>query len=166
MSHIHFEEEQRLTRVRWIWFAWIAFLLFPLFTLPLGESGSMQDVGQIFLTMGATALPLGVVLFMTRFQVKIDEEGIRYRFMPNSYKWRFIPKTTIESFEVQEKKTWFEKIHCGYYRSHKCNSIQMNITGKKLVHVKLTGGKRIKIGSENPEGIEYALKRLTTAKDL
>ena len=164
MAHLHYEEEQRFSNVMWIWVAMgILLLTAPLLTL-LSDSISQKDVTRVLLSTAFAFIPMVVLLLFAKLQIKIDGEGLHYRFFPSVFKWRTISKNSIESFEVTAKKNLWEKLECGYgYRNNRFKkTISMNITGAKFARIKLIDGRRLKIGTVNPESMERALRKLTS----
>ncbi|HEU5289960.1 MAG TPA: hypothetical protein VFU05_04900 [Cyclobacteriaceae bacterium] len=164
MAHIHYEEEQRFSHVTWIWVAFVLLLLAaPTLTL-LSDSVSEEDMTKVLLSTALAFLPMGVILLFAKLQIRIDGEGLHYRFIPSVFKWRTIAKNNIQSFEVTAKKNLWEKIECGYgYRRNRFNkTISMNVTGSKFARITLTGGQKLKIGTVNPESMERALRQLTS----
>jgi hypothetical protein len=163
MRHLIYEEEQRFSRVAWIWVAMLVLLLAPVVMILSGdEIPSRGEMTSMLLSTGIAFIPMVGIIFFARFQFRIDAEGIHYRFFPAVIKWRMIPKSLIESFEVSEKRNLIEKIECGYRRNRLNNSITMNISGSKFARLKLRDGRKMKIGSENPESMERALRKLTS----
>jgi hypothetical protein len=164
MSNLHYEEEQRFSNVTWIWVAMVLLLLAaPTLTL-VSDSVSQKDMTSVLLSTAFAFIPMVVILLFAKLQIKIDVEGIHYKFFPSVLKWRIIPKNSIESFEVSPKKNLWEKLECGYgYRHNRFKkTISMNVTGKKFARIKLTDGRRLKIGTINPESMERALRKLTS----
>jgi hypothetical protein len=163
MGHLLYEEEQRFSRVTWIWIAMLLLLLAPIVAIVSGkEPPSQQEMTSILLSTAFAFIPMTVIIFFSRLQFKIDGEGIHYKFFPAVIKWRMIPKSLIQSFEVSEKRNLIEKIAFGYRRSRLNNSITMNISGSKFARLQLRNGRKLKIGSENPESMERALRKLTS----
>ena len=162
MSHLHYEEEQRFSNVRWIWVVIPFVVLVPLIIMITEGGSNQEDAAMILLSTAFALLPVMVILLYSRLMLKIDNQGFHYKFFPAVIKWRIISKDMIESFEVTEKRSLLEKIECGYRRNRLNNTILMNISGKKFVRIKLKYSRRLKIGSENPEGFERALRRLTS----
>jgi hypothetical protein len=160
MSHIQYEEEQRFTNLRWIWVLVAFILLFLILVFTLDE-GARNRTGQLFITLGAALIPI-VILVIGKLQIRVDCEGFHYKFFPRVLKWRHIRTEIIDSYEVKEKRTLYERFGCGYKRNHLTKTIFMNITGTKFIHIRLNDGKKMKIGSVNAEGIERALRKLTT----
>jgi hypothetical protein len=160
MSHIHYEEEQRFTEVRWVWIASVLVILSPLVIILLDEHHGQENTGLIILTTLLAWIPVGLVLFWARFNIKIDQTGLHYRFSPTLYKWRTIRADGILAVEVRDKRGFFERIACGYQRSIFRKTVFMNITGEKFVIIRSGDGQTLKIGSKNPEAMKLALKRL------
>jgi RsiW-degrading membrane proteinase PrsW (M82 family) len=164
MAHLHYEEEQRFSNVTWVWVAF-ALLLLAALTLPLmSDSVSEKDMTSILLSTLFAFLPMAGLLLFAKFQFRIDEKGLHYRFFPAIFKWRTITKNNIESFEVSAKKNFWEKIECGYgYRHNRFKkTISMNVTGSKFARINLADGRKLKIGTVNPESMERALRQLTS----
>lgn len=121
---------------------------------------------MVLLSTLLASVPVLATLLYSKLQLRIDDVGIHYKFFPGVWKWKTITKSEIESFEFSAMKSVFEKLECGYSRNLFSNSIRMNITGKKFLRMKLKDGRKIKIGSENAEEMERALKRLTPEDNL
>jgi len=166
MAHFYYEEEQRFTNVRWLWFVLILIILIPLLLTFNDKGMNQEEIITLLLSTLFAAVPVVATLLYSKLQLRIDDVGIHYKFFPGVWKWKTITKTEIESFEFSAMKSIFEKLECGYRRNLFTHSIRMNITGKKFLRMKLKDGSKIKIGSENPEEMEWALKRLTTEDSL
>jgi hypothetical protein len=163
MGHLLYEEEQRFSRVAWIWAAMLVLLLAPMIMILSGDEKPSQDeMTSVLLSTAFAFIPMVAIIFFARLQFKIDATGIHYKFFPAVFKWKTIPKSIIESFEVSEKRNLIEKIAIGYRRNRLNNSITMNISGIKFARLQLRDGRKLKIGSENPETLERALRKLTS----
>lgn len=162
MAHLHYEEEQRFTNVRWLWLVLALIILLPLL-LTFNDTGmNQQEIIALLLSTLFASVPVVAILLYSKLQLRIDDVGVHYRFFPGVWKWKTILKTEIESFELSAMNSIFEKLECGYRRNLFTDTIRMNITGKKFLRMKLKDGRKIKIGSEHPEEMERVLKRLTT----
>jgi hypothetical protein len=162
MAHIHFEEEQRFTNVAWIWIASLLLVL-----VPVGISVADPDTTSENLTVMLLSIPLGLlpvigILLYSKLLVQINGEGLRYKFFPTVYRWKVITGNEIESFEVTPGKNFLEKVEMGHKRNLLNNSIAMNITGKSFARIKLKDGRKLKIGTNNPEEFKRALQKLTS----
>jgi hypothetical protein len=119
-----------------------------------------QELKSLLLTTLLGTLPVALILYYSIFRIKIDAQGLHYKFFPAVWKWRLIPKDNIASVEISERKTWIEKFTYGYRRNRLNHTTIMNITGKKFLRFTLNDGNKFKIGAENPEEMNRALKRL------
>lgn len=135
-------------------------ILSPLVIILLDEDHGQENTGLIILTTLAAWIPVGLVLFLARFKIKIDQTGLHYCFPPTHYKWKTVRTDGILSVEVRDKRGFFERIACGYQRSIFRKTVFMNITGEKFVIIRSDDGRTLKIGSKNPEAMQHALKRL------
>lgn len=109
---------------------------------------------------------MGIVILIGKFEFELNEDGLRYRFLPKFFTWKFIPKDQIESIEVREPIGLMERFACGYKRRLFRKSVFMNIAGTKFVIVSLMDGHRIKMGSMNAEAFGYAFKRLLNSNEI
>lgn len=162
MAHLHYEEEQRFSNIRWIWVILLMVLLLPSILISADESTSQKDIMWILLVSLITALPVTAILFYAKLLIQVDGKELRYKFFPAVLKWRSIPKDAIESYEVTAMKNIVEKLQFGYRRNLLNKITFMNITGKKLARVRLKDGRELKIGTANPESFERALRKLTS----
>jgi len=164
MAHIHYEEEQRFSNVIWVWVAFgLLMLIAPIATL-LSDSVSQKDMQSVLISTAFSCLPFAIILIFSKLQIKVDREGLHYRFIPAVFKWRTISKNSIQAFEVTPKKNIWEKLECGYgYRNNRFKkTISMNVTGSKFARLSLTDGRKFKIGTANPETMERVLRQLTS----
>ena len=155
-----YNEVQRFSQVRWLWFVLIALLITELliFVPVLGEDEN--NTLLLLISLAALLLPMILILFVFKFELSIDQDGIRYRFIPKIIRWKTIPLSSIESFHVKAKESWFEKIHYGFHRNIFKNIVIINITGSKYLVVSLRGGATLKLGTENADSVHYTLKQL------
>lgn len=156
-------EVQRFSQVRWLWFVLIALLVAELliFVPVLDENGN--NAALLLISLAALLLPLILILFVFKFEFTIDEEGVHYRFIPTIIRWKTISASSIESFQIKEKESWFEKIHYGFHRNIFKNIITINITGSKYLVISLRNGGTLKLGTENGDSVAYELKKLLEA---
>jgi hypothetical protein len=162
MAHLHFEEEQRFTNVIWIWIVGGFILLLPVGMTLADEDTTRENLTAILLSMAMSLLIVVGILIYSKLQVKINEEGLHYKFFPAITKWKMILKNEIESFEVTPAQNLIEKVEMGHKRNIFNKTITMNITGKKFARIQLKDGRKFKIGTDNAEGFERALRRLLT----
>ena len=164
MAHIHFEEEQRFSNVPWVWIATLLLLVVPLALMAGNEEISSAHLGKIFLTTAVAFLPVVAILFYSKLEVKINKEGLHYKFFPAVLHWKVVPKEIIQSFEVTPKQNLMEKLEIGFKRNLISKSISMNITGSKFARLKLSDGRILRIGTAKGDEFERALQKLTSTQ--
>jgi hypothetical protein len=131
---------------------------------PWGDKPMSND-GLIAMTIfmfSICALVTWIVV-STKLHVIIDTEGVHYRFFPHEPKWSMVSKEEIMDFEVEKKnlfalfahhQKWFEKTKT------------MNVNGNFHLTLFLKNGKKLKIGSGNPEGLQWAMKKLLPKNEM
>lgn len=157
LQHI---EVQRFSQVRWLWFALIALLVAEL--LILAPQLAHDQPLLLALSLVAFLLPMVLILFVLRYELKIDEGGIHYRFIPRVLHWKTLSYDQVASFEVREKKTFYEKFHMGYHHSIFTKTTTINISGNQYLVLTLRDGVLVKLGTSEGSALEYILKRKFT----
>jgi hypothetical protein len=158
MKNYQHAEVQRFSRVRWLWFIMLALLIAEL--LFLAPQWIDEQPVLLIISMAALVLPMILILFILRYEFRIDENGIHYRFIPRLIRWQTIGFGNIVSHQVRDKETWHEKFHMGYQRNLFTKTTSVNIAGNKYLILTLKDGATIKLGTENPETVAYILKKL------
>jgi hypothetical protein len=176
MRRIFYEEDQQLRNNPWIYVFMLAVTMSVLLPLiqgiyqqviegrPWGDE-PMSDNALIALSVIIFALCCGVTWMLTsmKLHVIIDSEGVHYRFFPNEPRWRTIRKEEIIDFDIH-KTNLFNRF--GHHRQWFIKTKRMNVNGRVLLSLRLKSGKKIKLGSRNPEGLEWAMKKLITEHEL
>lgn len=176
MRRVYYEETQHLRNSPWIFVLTIALTLgamLPLLrgihqqvgkNIPWGNE-PMSDQGLLALTAFIFAISCGIVWIfaMMKLHVIIDEAGVHYRFVPNEPKWSTVTREEIIDFAI-EKKNLFNGF--GHHRQWFIHTKTMNLNGKVLLSLRLKNGKKIKLGSQNPEGLEWAMKKLIPQPEM
>ena len=158
MKNYQHIEVQRFSQVRWLWFIMLALLIAEL--LFLAPQLIDEQPMLLIISMAALVLPMILIFFVLRYELKVDETGIHYRFIPRIIRWHTVAFGSIASYQVRDKETWHEKFHMGYQRNLFTKTTSVNIAGNKYLILTLKDGATIKLGTENPDAIEYTLKRL------
>lgn len=161
MSHFLFEEEQKFTRLVWMWILSILGVLLPL-TIILTLDRQALSASLLILTLFSTAIPFAILMLWCRMSVRVDEAGLQYRFVPSVFQWKTISPEEIVSYEIREPKNWYEKFSVGFRRSLLRDTTFINITGKKFLVVTLRNKGTLMIGTENAESLAWAMKRMTS----
>jgi magnesium-transporting ATPase (P-type) len=158
-----YKEVQRFSQVRWLWFVLIAVLIVELLIFIPEFDKNENNAPLLLISLVTLLLPLLLILFVFKFELRIDEKGIHYRFIPKIIRWKTIPVSSVESFKLKEKESWFEKIHYGFHRNIFKNIITINITGSTYLVISLRGGGTLKLGTENANTVAHTLKNLLRA---
>ncbi len=168
-SAVFFEEKQ--TNPPWIgWiviFFGMVFLSFVLIELANrwndpsnpDTSGPLAGCAGIILVVGVVAW----LIFNNHLSVSIDREGISYVFLPTFMDAKRIEADQVESFELR-KMTFSEFISSTKSKRalHKVDQQKevCVMKGWTVADIQLRDGRRVILGTENPDGMHWALKRL------
>lgn len=180
ITRTYFKEEQSLSSSPQMWIMYLTFLVSVgitgyglyqqlLLEKPWGNhptSNTHMEIvfAAILIFMGA------LVFFMHRLKLltQIDETSISIRFAPLQRKPRVITKEEISRYEIRKYRPIIEYGGWGlrtrrdsiisYRRRH--FGIAYNVKGNMGLQLYLTNGKKILIGTQNPTGIERAMKKL------
>jgi len=175
MRRIHYEEEQRLSNP-WILVSIVAVMMAAVLPLLQGlywqllkgepwGSEPMSDQGLIRFSAFILAV-CGLISWLViamKLHVIIDDRGVHYRFFPNEPKWSAISREEIADFHI-EKKNIFNGF--GYRRLWFSKTRIMNLSGSVFLSLRLKNGRRIKLGSRNPEGLAMAMNKLIPENEL
>lgn len=175
MRLIYYEEEQNLNHSPWLWVLLLIFTLGALFPLvngfywqiikgqPWGDK-PMSDAGIIALVIAILLLSgfMGSIIVFMKLHVIIDMQGVHYQFFPNERKWNTITKDAILYYEIGKKNIF---IRYGYYRYWFVRTKTMNVNGTVHLSLHLTNGRKVELGSRNPEGLQWAMKKLFSQHD-
>jgi hypothetical protein len=174
-----FEEVQRLRDNRWIYalvmvIALGAFL--PLANglyqqLMLNESWGnqpMSDEGLILLTVFVTVscFTAAFCMLSIKLETRIDEQGIHYKFFPIKRGWRRIIPEEIASYTIEKKFQLFDGVRVGYRKNAFKKMQSFKVSGNKHLSLKLKNGTRLLLGTQSPEGIEWALRKLFKKNEM
>lgn len=133
------------------------------------NSESMSNLGIIAL-LSLLLLVNGVVVWLVSslyLELKIDQEGISYRYFPNHRGFRRINKNAIADYVVR-KLTWTERTR-GKRRRRLRGSDESQIflvNGNKALVINLSSGQKLILGTQNPEGLDWAMKKLMSNSSL
>lgn len=172
MKTAFFNEVQTLRQHSWIWllllgcvFAANLPIVVGLYSqvfqgVPWGNE-PMPDEGLILVLILMLVISGFViaVIYSTRLETRIDSTGIHYKFFPHQCKWQAIVPEEISGYKVR-KLGFFRSIILKKGKTFSKTKNMVNLLGTTQLVVDLKTGKQIIIGTENPEGVEWAMKRL------
>ncbi len=178
-KRVFFKEEQRYSQSPMLWILYVVFLasVIPLiigmyrqFVLdipwgdkPMTNNNLLVTFLFIFILMGGL-----VVLFARiRLHIRIDNEGIHYRFPFFIIKEKTILFSDIDRYEIRSYKPlldyggWGYKM--GYHRKFKRVNQwgdAMTVKGKTGLQLYFKNGKRLLIGTQRGEAIRRAMNKM------
>ncbi|NJN43234.1 MAG: hypothetical protein HC811_14410, partial [Flammeovirgaceae bacterium] len=82
MSQFLFEEEQRFTRLGWIWIVALFPLIFLAIILSADQNLNFEKFSKSFGFAFIAYVPLLAILFISKLQVRINTQQVQYRFFP------------------------------------------------------------------------------------
>ncbi len=166
--------EERQTNPPWIgWlvvFSGVAILgiLLVVFINKYEESAGLwtDDLSGLAGAAAGSSVAIAVaawLVFTTHLSVSISSEGITYTYVPSFWKPKHVPPESIEAFEVREMG-WPEYVASGG-RKRRIASTRGNkevciIHSLTVADLTLPGGRRLLLGTRNPDGLLWALKKL------
>ncbi len=163
MTKVLFKETQKFTQW-WLWLIMSAAFGVPivLIALKLIEEGRQSDdYLELLIVLSVTILfaAVFVVLFLRmKLFVALDQTGIRFRFPPMLRKWKTIPVTEIERFEVRQYRPVFEYGGWGIKGSSKNKAY--NVKGNIGLQLHLNNGKKVLLGTQRQQSFAYAMEKL------
>lgn len=162
-----FEEKQRFTQW-WLWVliggvsvAVVCIFLYAMYVqfllgVPWGDKPMSNDALLFFsLFLISTVVLMLVLLFTAMLEVAVDRSGVSYRYFPFIRTWRKIEPEMIQSYDV---RTYYLK---GYgvkpdFRGNRT----INVKGNKGVEFIFLDGTKLLLGTQRPEELMHALKKM------
>ena len=166
MGRILFHEEQRFTR--W-WLGLILGSALLAIVIPLVNELSAhswdtnsEDFSRLILYGSVAVLfivAVLIVLVLSRLKTKITYDGIFITFPPLKRKSYRIKVQEIERFEIRKYRA--KREYGGYgFRSRRTFGQSYTISGNVGLQLYLKNGKKLLIGTQKKQAIEYAMIKL------
>jgi|GEM_PF-2471869 len=166
-----FEEVQTLRNNPWVW----VFAMIPLLVamIPIGAGLHLQlvegkpwgdkpmsDEGLITFAVFMAIIFLSFIALIctSTLRIRIDNEGVRYKKFP-SRKWATIRFEEIARFEPK-KLGLFQTPGSQKFPARNLQHKVIKILSRRAVVFFLKNGNTITLGTANPEGIFFSLKRV------
>lgn len=172
----YYKEEQNLRNSPPIWILYLVFLAYVILSvwslyqqIDLGKQVGDHPASdkQLELSMGiGMAVFIAVIFFIHQIKLItiIDSTGIQIKFKPIASRSKYISKKEINRFEVRKYKPIAEYGGWGSRARRNSlfrpNSIAYNMNGNIGLQLYLSNNRKILIGTQNPSGIERAMKKL------
>ena len=179
LSRTYYKEEQSLSNSPSMWVLYLSLLT----TVGITAYGLHQQLvldrpwgnhpvsnAHMEIIFAVILVFMGVLIFfMSRLTlvVTINKEGISAEFTPFLMKKKHIAKTEIERYEMRKYRPileyggWgFRALGRRYSLRRRKWGIAYNVKGNIGLQLYLKNGNKILIGTQNPTGIERAMKKL------
>ena len=148
------------------WWLWIIFLMvFSVFLIgiyqqkirgvPFGDK-PMSDSGLILATLLYALVML--VFYRMGITTLIDEKGIYIRFFPFHLKYKFFEWNEIEKAYIRTYQPIRE--YGGWGLKGGSMGLAYNVSGDKGLQLELKNGKKILIGTQQPEALQKILLQI------
>jgi hypothetical protein len=179
MGRPHFEETQTFRENRWIWILAIVSSLITLLPMvdaiywqlfkgepwgnePLSDGGLLGLFAFVLLAWGVAM----TILISVRLDVRIDDQGVYYRFAPIKTKWLNVLKEEIAHYSLEKKFRFLQSGGFGYHRNRLTRTWSMRIRGSHHLSLTLKDGRKLLLGTQNLEALEHAMKRLMNPTEI
>jgi hypothetical protein len=173
MKRTYFEEVQRTRENPWILVLILVTILAALIPLGTGVywqlikgepwgNEPLSDRGLILLfifIVVVCSLSAWILLSLT-LEVKVDDQGIHYRFVPVKFKWQLISIAEIAQHSFENQFGFFEAPRLGYHRNRFKNTISFRVAGRQHERITLKNGRKFLFGTQHGEEFDRALKRI------
>lgn len=127
---------------------------------------SNEGLITLFVFMLFTVILIVGLFFTMKLEVRIDEEGVHYRFVPLKNKWQLIKRDQISEYITEKKLRLFVTGGTGHHRNIFTKTRSYRILGLSHLYLKLQNGEKILLGTQNLTGVEWAMKKLMTTNQL
>ncbi len=162
----YFYEEQRF-RQPWLMIliaglaglSWYAFITQIIYKKAFGSHPAPDAIVWMLWAIFGLLFPL--VFLSLRMTTELTSDGLRIRFVP--FYRRIIPLGEIQSIEVREYSAIREYGGWGVRFSAK-HGTAYNVSGNRGIQLVLISGKRVLIGSQDPERLANALRNLVPGR--
>ncbi len=166
MSNIYYKEVQKVTN-RWIWLLLttvsVVFIYGFVEQLILKQPfGTNLTPDWLLVVMGLLPLCMLYLIYLIKFCFQIDEDGVKYRFYPFHSSEKLIKWDEIAAIYVRKYKPTLEYGGWGIRTFSFKKNIAYNISGNNGLQIELKNGKKILLGTENPEELEKLILHFKT----
>lgn len=170
MEKVLFHEEQRFKQW-WLWLIIVSTLLaviIPLVNAITEEQAQINssDTARLILYGVLAVLFLVAVLIVLLFiklKTKITANGIYIAYLPFVRKWKKFPAQEIKEYEIRKYRAMLEYGGYGMKKRRKVGQAY-SISGNIGLQLYLKNGKKLLIGTQKKQAIEYAMAKLVGAE--
>lgn len=156
---IHFKEEQSFVGT-WMWYLVLGIAVLSIGGIALSMTQGVDNEGIIGLIL-ATVVTGAIILLLytSKLYITIDQDTLYYRYPPYVNSEEEVTRQDIDEIYVRKYKPIWE--YGGYgYRFRFRSGRAMNVAGNVGVQLIKKDGKRLLIGTQKPEAMKHAVRRL------
>jgi hypothetical protein len=155
----------RYVEVQYLWqqpLAWLVWVAAAIILFALRNADIIDESFAIVATCFVLAIIL--LVFFTKLTTEINSDGIRYRMWPFHKKARIIEWPEVEDYKIQKYKPLRE--YGGWGVRVGIHAKAYTVKGNIGLHIKLTSGKNILIGTQNASDMEDFLGDLRRSSKI
>ena len=148
-------------RQNWLWILILGIAGLSLYSvveqLILGRPFGTNPAPDIAVLVLAIVFGLGlpILLYKTNLTTEVRTNGLYFRFFPFHLSFQRIPLEELETYEMCSYRPIRD--YGGWGIRYGAKGKAYNVSGNRGVQLKLSNGRRILIGSKNPEEFTRAL---------
>jgi hypothetical protein len=156
-----YRETQRFRQV-WLWLLLFSVSVFSVYSLvqqlvlgkPVGNNPA-SDAGLVILTV-IFGLGFPVFFYLMKLTTEVRGDGLYFRYFPLHLSFRKIPWPQVKNYGVKDYRPIRDYGGWGIKRGPKGKAY--NVSGSRGVHLELSDGRRLLIGSQKPEAMAAAMQ--------
>jgi len=170
MDRLLFKEEQPFMQ----WWTWlligtslgvsIVLVLNNLIKTPKGSDDFNALVFVLCLVLFVSIVMFWIFIKM-KLVVEITENVIRFKFPPLHNKWKQFEKENIERYEIRKYRAIREFGGWGIKSNWRRRNTGYIVKGNTGLQLFLKSGKKILLGTQRKQAIEYAMQKLMNGED-
>lgn len=123
---------------------------------PWGDKPMSDDALIILVLFNLTAVVVMLLIFFNAtLEIVVDKSGVTYRYFPLLRRWRRIECEKIVSFETRD---FYLRGH-GFHIDLRGNK-RISVQGTTVIEFKLTNGKKLRLGTQQPGEFLIALNKM------
>jgi hypothetical protein len=161
-ENIIYQEEQKFA----LWMRWLVYLsmglsvvisVLALTKLPAADNPQVRRQIVLGITVGiGVPIVISALFFLLKLQTEVRPDGIYVRFFPFHIRFKRFAREDLSECYARQYKPILEYGGWGIRYSLR-NGRAYNVSGNKGVQLVLSTGKKLLIGSQNPEQLEAAI---------
>ncbi len=159
---LFYEEKQFLRSNSIVWVA-IASLLITFLVIVINFSGDKSDLNGLFI-LSIVIISIVPLLLLASIHLRIEKDGIYIKYFPFHFKPLFFKWSEIDHFEIRKYNPLTEYGGWGVKGTRK-NRVY-NVSGDMGLQITFKTGKKLLIGTVEPQKLEEALLEIREKLNL